>query len=116
MRFQSKLTGINISDGKVKSVTINNNEEIAAQSLILATGHSAEDVYTMLKNLGIALEAKGFAMGVRVEHPRDIIDEIRYKKADTTCSSNLVSSQSVCFATKSATHLFLDIKKIDFFD
>ena len=84
VRFQSKLTGINISDGKVKSVTINNNEEIAAQSLILATGHSAEDVYTMLKNLGIALEAKGFAMGVRVEHPRDIIDEIRYKKADTT--------------------------------
>ncbi|MDD6002412.1 MAG: FAD-dependent oxidoreductase [Bacteroidales bacterium] len=84
VRFQTKLTDINIEGGRVKSIIVNQNEELETQRLILATGHSAEDVYTMLQKNGIALEAKGFAMGVRVEHPRDLIDEIRYKKADTT--------------------------------
>lgn len=84
VRFQTKLTDINIEGGRVKSIIVNQNEEIETQRLILATGHSAEDVYEILQKCGIALEAKGFAMGVRVEHPRDLIDEIRYKKADTT--------------------------------
>ena len=51
--------------------------------MILAAGHSAEDVYQLLDNKGVKLESKGFAMGVRVEHPRELIDELQYKGADT---------------------------------
>ena len=52
--------------------------EILAPAVILATGHSAKDVYRSLHAGGIALEAKGFAVGVRLEHPSELIDRIQY--------------------------------------
>jgi uncharacterized FAD-dependent dehydrogenase len=53
-------------------------EAIEGRAVILATGHSARDVYEMLRRRGIALEAKPFAMGVRVEHPQALIDRLQY--------------------------------------
>ncbi|MCQ2975523.1 MAG: NAD(P)/FAD-dependent oxidoreductase [Bacteroidales bacterium] len=84
VRFSTKLTDIEIVDNKVKSIKTSTGDEIVAEAVILATGHSAEDVYKLLATKGIKLEAKGFAMGVRVEHPRELIDKIRYRGADTT--------------------------------
>lgn len=84
VHFSTKLVDIKISDGKVTSVTTSCGDEIPANAVILATGHSAEDVYQMLHQKSVKLESKGFAMGVRVEHPRELIDDIRYHGADTT--------------------------------
>ncbi|PLX13037.1 MAG: FAD-binding protein [Marinilabiliales bacterium] len=75
--FNQKLTGIKVENGKLYSVFINETE-LKTDTLILAAGHSARDVYQMLEANKLELQPKGFAMGVRVEHPRELIDEIQY--------------------------------------
>ena len=82
VHFSSKLTGVNIAGNKVVSVIINGADEYLCENLILATGHSARDVYYMLHSNGVVLREKGFAMGVRVEHPQALIDSIQYKCKD----------------------------------
>lgn len=85
VRFGCKCTDFVIEDGRVKGVKIG-CENIFADAVILATGHSAKDIYELLaKRAPSALEAKTFAVGVRVEHPRSVIDEIQYhgKAGDT---------------------------------
>ncbi|MCF0206534.1 MAG: NAD(P)/FAD-dependent oxidoreductase, partial [Bacteroidales bacterium] len=79
VHFSSKLTYIVVENQKVTSVVINDSEHISCENLVLATGHSARDVYKLLADKGIMLRAKGFAMGVRVEHPQALIDSIQYK-------------------------------------
>ncbi len=77
--FLSKLTKINVKNGRAESIIINGIDEFLCNNLILATGHSARDVYYMLYENGILLREKGFAMGVRVEHQQSLIDSIQYK-------------------------------------
>ena len=79
--FETKLTDINVADGLVRSIIVKHGEkerEENISSLILATGHSARDVYEILHRRGLQLESKPFAAGVRVEHPQDLIDSIQY--------------------------------------
>jgi len=78
IHFDSKLTDLIIKDQVVKGVVINNEKELLADAVILATGHSARDIYYLRHRKGIKLEAKPFAMGVRIEHPQSLIDEIQY--------------------------------------
>jgi uncharacterized FAD-dependent dehydrogenase len=78
VRFESKLTDLIIEDNQVKGVVINEKDALKSEAVILATGHSAHDIYELLHTKNIALEAKGFAMGVRVEHPQSLIDRIQY--------------------------------------
>ena len=59
-------------------VVLAGDEELGGKRLILATGHSARDVFTLLQKKSIAIERKDFAMGVRLEHPQSVIDGIRY--------------------------------------
>jgi uncharacterized FAD-dependent dehydrogenase len=83
IHFDSKLTDITIQNNKVKSVIINNegNEnEFDTENIVLATGHSARDIFYMLHNKNILVEAKPFAIGVRIEHPQQLIDFIQYKQ------------------------------------
>jgi uncharacterized FAD-dependent dehydrogenase len=80
VHFESKVTDLNISDGKVKGVVVNNHKEIDADAVILAAGHSAHDIYEMLQNKNIYMEAKAFALGVRIEHPQSMIDKMQYHK------------------------------------
>lgn len=75
--FNSRVCAIEGSDGDF-SVRCADGEVYRAPKIILATGHSARDVYEMLSAMGGSLEAKGFALGVRVEHPQDKINWIRY--------------------------------------
>ena len=82
VRFSTRMDDIRVEGDRIVSVITSDGNEIATDAVILATGHSAEDVYKMLQRHGVKMEAKGFAMGVRVEHPRQLIDEIRYHKAD----------------------------------
>ena len=76
--FETKLTDIKIVDNQLVAITINDTVEMPVQALILATGHSARDIYTLLDKRGVYMQAKSFAMGVRVEHPQAIIDSIQY--------------------------------------
>lgn len=78
VHFEQKLTKLLVEDGHVAGCETADGTVRHAQALILATGHSAHDVYELLHRQGIALELKGFAMGVRVEHPQRLIDSIQY--------------------------------------
>ena len=78
VHFETRVTDFVIKDNKLKAIQLNNNTEMTVKKVILATGHSARDIYYLLANKKIALEAKSFAMGVRVEHPQHIIDSIQY--------------------------------------
>ncbi len=78
IRFGSRLSDIGIVDGRVRSVQVNGAEETPCDTLILATGHSARDTYELLESRGVVLQAKPFAIGLRVEHPQELIDRIQY--------------------------------------
>ncbi len=79
IHFNSKLTDIEIEGDKIKRITINQLTTINCQLLILATGHSARDIFELLHRKQIMIEAKPFALGVRVEHPQALIDSIQYR-------------------------------------
>jgi len=80
VRFESCLTGLDIHNGRVRGGVLNDSELVPCDSLVLAPGHSARDTYQMLDRSGVQLEAKGFAVGVRVEHPSELINRIQYGK------------------------------------
>lgn len=76
--FDSKLTNITIENNKVIAIEINDNQAIEVQHLILATGHSARDIFELLYKLKVKIQAKPFALGVRIEHPQSVINNIQY--------------------------------------
>lgn len=80
--FDCKVLDINALAGKVTGVNTNTAGVISANAVILATGHSARDVFEMLHRQGLKIEAKPFALGVRIEHPQSIIDKAQYKCDD----------------------------------
>ncbi|MBE6532400.1 MAG: hypothetical protein E7676_02685 [Ruminococcaceae bacterium] len=83
IHFSARLTDIRVRDGKIVGGSVKQNGEFfdfEADNIILATGHSAHDVFEMLKSSGALLEPRGFGIGVRIEHPREYIDEIVYGK------------------------------------
>ena len=77
--FDSRVTDISIKNNVVKGVELQNGTKIEANKIILATGHSARDIFELLHQKGIAIEAKAFAFGIRVEHTQELIDQIQYK-------------------------------------
>ncbi|MDD2527792.1 MAG: FAD-binding protein [Lentimicrobiaceae bacterium] len=80
--FNTRVTGFLVSKGRIKGIRDSAGNNFKAGAVILATGHSAHDVYEMMHKEGYALEARPFALGVRVEHPQKLIDEIQYGMAD----------------------------------
>lgn len=76
--FGAKVSDLRIADGAVRGVFTESTGWIETRHVVWATGHSAHDVYEWMHEKGIALECKPFAMGVRVEHPQDLIDDIQY--------------------------------------
>jgi uncharacterized FAD-dependent dehydrogenase len=78
--FNSKLTDLTIENQQVKSIIINDIEVFEIDELILATGHSARDIFELFDKKHIKIEAKPFALGVRIEHPQSVIDKIQYGK------------------------------------
>ena len=78
VRFGSQVTDFLTHQRKLVGIVVNGSEEIRADHLILATGQSADDTYRKLAERGIALAPKAFAMGLRVEHPQEIINRIQY--------------------------------------
>ncbi|SDX39189.1 NAD(P)/FAD-dependent oxidoreductase [Aequorivita viscosa] len=78
VHFNSKMTDIKLKDSAIQAIQINNGEWLEFDNVILATGHSARDIYYLLHRKNIYMEAKGFAIGVRVEHQQELIDHIQY--------------------------------------
>lgn len=79
VHFKSLVTDFIINNNTVKGVIVNNEVEILGDSVILATGHSARDIYKLCYTKKVQLAEKDFAIGVRIEHPQSLIDSIQYK-------------------------------------
>ena len=78
VRFNAQVTGILQENGAVTGLTVNGSETIDCDRVIFAVGHSARDTFRYLQEIGLPLEAKPFAMGVRIEHPQTTIDASQY--------------------------------------
>ena len=76
--FNSQVTDFKIEKEQIKAIQINNHQWIDTDVLVCAIGHSARDTFSMMKNRGIRMEAKSFAVGVRIEHPQELINESQY--------------------------------------
>lgn len=80
IHFDSWVTDILIENNRVIGVTVNEEKEFWGDHLILATGHSARDIYKLLHKKQVTIEFKPFALGVRIEHPQSLIDQIQYNQ------------------------------------
>ncbi|WP_439129174.1 NAD(P)/FAD-dependent oxidoreductase [Polaribacter sp.] len=78
IHFETKVVDFLVKNNTLKAIHLENGTEMTVKSVILATGHSARDIYELLHRKEIKIKAKSFAMGVRVEHPQEIIDQIQY--------------------------------------
>lgn len=76
--FNSKITDLNIADGTIKGIRVNNETNYPCDKLILAVGHSARDTFEMLLSHNLPMEQKAFAVGMRLEHPQKLINEYMY--------------------------------------
>lgn len=78
VHFDAKVTDIFVENNEVKGVEINGVEQKSFNHMILATGHSARDIFELLHKRAIKIEPKAFALGVRIEHTQELIDKIQY--------------------------------------
>lgn len=81
IHFDSLVTDVLLHGNKIAGVRVNDQEEHFADAVVFATGHSARDIYALLHRRNIRLEAKPFALGVRVEHPQELIDQVQYRQS-----------------------------------
>ena len=78
VRFQQRVSDLHIDDGRVRGVTLADGQSLRADHVVLAVGHSARDTFAMLQQRGVALQAKPFSIGFRIEHPQGLIDRARF--------------------------------------
>jgi uncharacterized FAD-dependent dehydrogenase len=76
--FETRVTDFEVKNNEMQCVVLQNGTIISANKVILATGHSARDIFELLHKKNILIEAKPFALGVRAEHPQELIDQIQY--------------------------------------
>lgn len=92
IKYNTKLTNLIIQDNQLKAIEINNNEIITCSNLVLAIGHSARDTFEMLYNHKLEMEAKPFAVGVRIQHPQKMINQNQYGIEDLTADYKLTTN------------------------
>lgn len=78
IHFETKLTDFQVENDSIKEIVVNGETTMQADGFILATGHSARDIFELLHTKKLSIEAKPFALGVRIEHPQTLIDSIQY--------------------------------------
>ncbi len=78
VHFETKVTNLILQRGAARGVVTADGNETFGDAVILAAGHSARDIYQCLRRSGIALQQKPFAMGIRIEHPQELIDSLQY--------------------------------------
>jgi len=77
-RFEQRVEDVQIEDGQIRGLTLASGEQIEADHVVLAIGHSARDTFEMLYERGVYIEAKPFSIGFRAEHPQSLIDKCRF--------------------------------------
>ncbi|BDD08923.1 FAD-dependent dehydrogenase [Fulvitalea axinellae] len=96
--FEARVSDIILKDGEAKGVITKAGDKIEGEAVLLATGHSARDIYELLHEKGVKIETKPFALGVRIEHAQNLIDRIQYHCSDRgvlpAASYSLVSQVS----------------------
>lgn len=100
VRFQTKVSGLLVSNRRIHGVITADGSEIHADSVILATGHSARDIYRLLAAQQILLEPKPFAVGFRIEHPQPFIDRVQYHLGSGRARPRLLPAARYRLATK----------------
>lgn len=100
VRFQTKVADLLIEHGRIRGVVTTNGEEIAGDAVILATGHSARDIYQLLARRRVLLEPKPFAVGFRIEHPQPFIDRCQYHLDPSVPRPRLLPAARYRLATK----------------
>lgn len=80
VRFGARVTSVEVEGGRVKGVIVNHDQRIPTEAVILAIGHSARDTFHMLYDLGVIIRPKAFSIGVRIEHPQQLVDASQYKE------------------------------------
>ena len=78
VRFEQRVTDVLIEGGHLRGVTLASGEQLRADHVVLALGHSARDTFAMLHGRGVFMEAKPFSLGFRIEHPQSLIDRARF--------------------------------------
>ncbi len=100
VHFHSKVTDFLIEDEVIKGVATADGKEFTGSAVILASGHSARDIYSLLNDKGLRLEQKPFAMGVRIEHRQALIDRLQYHLPPDKKRPGLLPAASYSLATK----------------
>lgn len=80
LRFGARVDALRVRSGRAVGVTLADGTILEADAVVVATGHSARDVYGWLYDAGVRLDAKPFALGVRIEHPQELVDRTQYGK------------------------------------
>jgi hypothetical protein len=81
VRFRQRVSDVHIEGGRMRGVVLASGEQLDADHVVLALGHSARDTFEMLHRRGVFMEAKPFSVGVRIEHPQSLIDRARFGPA-----------------------------------
>ena len=100
VHFGAKVCGFEIQGGRIQAVNTKDGRSSESQRVILATGHSARDIYQLLNEQGVLLEQKPFAVGVRIEHPQPLIDSLQYHFPREQERPRLLPAASYRLATK----------------
>ena len=103
-RYNCCLTDININNGKINSIVVNHNEIINTDTLVLAIGHSARDTFSMLYDKKILMEAKPFAVGIRVQHSQKMINENQY--GSNCCNKLGAASYKLTYKAKNGRGVY----------
>lgn len=86
--FNSQATDFIIENGRIKGVIVNNDKSLECEALVLAIGHSARDTFELLYSKNVNMEAKAFAVGIRIQHPQSMINKSQYGQENPSCLPN----------------------------
>ena len=106
VRFETRVTDLLIADGRIKGLVLNGQEELLAEHVVLALGHSARDTFSMLLKQKIAMEPKPFAIGMRVEHPQELINLSQYGKKEAGELGNAIYKLTAETSEKRGVYTF----------
>ncbi len=106
VRFEAKVTDLVIIEDRIKGLVLNGKEELPAEHVVLALGHSARDTFSMLFMQKVAMEAKPFAIGMRVEHPQELINLSQYGKKEAGALGNAIYKLTAETSEKRGVYTF----------
>ncbi len=106
VRFGTKVTDLLIEDGRMKGLVLNGEKELPAEHVVLALGHSARDTFSMLFKQKVVMEAKPFAIGMRVEHSQELINLSQYGKKEAGALGNAIYKLTAETSEKRGVYTF----------